>query len=396
MRCHSSTSASTLLSTKSVIIGTSLLKTRRLVVCGIPSLSKDSCAIILSIGTHFTWVHLGCATLRAGASARSVPYAVRTSGRNSASASLQCSDARNVDGEYLVHPTTYNNLKSIFRTGLAPGALRKTIGPQLQGFVCPTVWGKRTTVHFSIVNLVNGTFKVRKKMELLVVFSATAVTNMHECWQCAGSNQVSTPRQIRPDLILAVLTAGNVIYKDNACPAFVITHIAPWWTEALALDQETELAGRVAAANLKMSREFNVMTIQEAIISVTKQGEPESQDKTASKVPKELRKSHFKTTTTTFLVEAPGQAPSPMDIDQEAVKTEGATSSVAPATDAAMPPPEPIAPAVEQDKKEDKPSEEEKKDEEMPHAPLCSWRSQGKSLLLLLSHPSVSGPEYLS
>ena len=55
---------------------------------------------------------------------------------------------------------------------------------------------------------------VRDKKPLLLMFSATAIAANFETWVFDDNPIVATPQMIRPDFILAVLTANHVIYED--------------------------------------------------------------------------------------------------------------------------------------------------------------------------------------
>ena len=79
---------------------------------------------------------------------------------------------------------------------------------------------------------------------------------------------VATPQMIRPDLILAVLTANHVIYEDEACPPFVVKNIAFWWDGYLKeKDLRTYSDGQAAAASFNAQGTFKVRKLAQASAS---------------------------------------------------------------------------------------------------------------------------------
>ena len=78
---------------------------------------------------------------------------------------------------------------------------------------------------------------------------------------------VSTPCVIRPDLILAVLTANNVIYEDEACPPSVMKHVAFWWDSHLKEDFKTYDDGQAAASHFRAQGTFQVRKLVQASAS---------------------------------------------------------------------------------------------------------------------------------
>ena len=138
------------------------------------------------------------------------------------------------DGEYLVHATDINSVVSIFRTGLVPGSIQKERAKHLQSLVpAQGTENGRTTVQFAAISNSKHDFLVRDKKDILLVFSGAAIAASYDCWEVPDKPIISTPCQIRPDLILAALTANHVLYEDEACPTFVVQKIAFWWSNYL-------------------------------------------------------------------------------------------------------------------------------------------------------------------
>ena len=139
-----------------------------------------------------------------------------------------------LDGEYLVHATDINSVVSIFKTGLVPGALQHETARHLQSLVpAQGTENGRTTVQFTAISNSKNQFLVRDRKDILLVFSGVAIAANYECWENEDQPIVSSPCQIRPDLILAAITANHVLYEDEACPSFFVKNIAFWWSKCL-------------------------------------------------------------------------------------------------------------------------------------------------------------------
>ena len=162
-----------------------------------------------------------------------------------------------------------NSLVSIFKTGLCPGSMQKEkskhladLRPSEEGA------GKRTTVQFAAISNSKRKFMVREKKPLLIVYSATAIAANFETWVFDDDPIVATPNMIRSDLSLAVLTANNVIYEDEACPPFVVKNIAFWWDGYLKQkDIKTYSDGQAAAASFNAQGIFKVRKLIDASAS---------------------------------------------------------------------------------------------------------------------------------
>ena len=79
---------------------------------------------------------------------------------------------------------------------------------------------------------------------------------------------MSSPCQIRPDLILAAITANHVLYEDEACPSFVVKNIAFWWSKYLR-EKDLNLydQGLATAAQLAASKTFKPRKLVQASAS---------------------------------------------------------------------------------------------------------------------------------
>ena len=168
-----------------------------------------------------------------------------------------------------MHATDMNSLVSVFKTGLCPASLQKEKARHLAD-MRPAIEsaGKRTTVQFTAISNSKQQFMVRVKKPLLLVFSAAAVAANCETWVFDDNPIVATPQMIRPDLILAVLTANRVIYEDEACPPFVVKNIAFWWDGYMKeKDFRTYSDGQAAAASFKAQGTFKVRKLVQASAS---------------------------------------------------------------------------------------------------------------------------------
>ena len=110
------------------------------------------------------------------------------------------------DGEFLAHAADIINcLQKIFESGLIPASLQKEKGGTVPGLrPAAQTRGRRTTVELSAIRASRRKFQVRQKKPLLLVFSAKPIVSSHKVWTMDDSSIVSSPHQIRPDLILAV------------------------------------------------------------------------------------------------------------------------------------------------------------------------------------------------
>ena len=283
--------------------------------------------------------------------------------------------------------TDMNSLVSIFKTGLCPASFQKEKARQLAD-MRPAVEsaGKRTTVQFTAISNSKRQFMVREMKPLLIVFSATAIAANFETWVFDDNPIVATPQMIRPDLILAVLTANHVIYEDEACLPFVVKNIAFWWDGYLKeKDLPSYSDGQAAAASFNAQGTFKVLKLVQASASAcareaNKDKKPPSHLRgkqiaewkalrDPDSIEAQLAATGKASSTTTYTVNAPPPPPShpppdgdrefppppspeptPMEVDQE----------VEPASSAALPAETP------KEEKESEPSdkEEEKKDKE--------------------------------
>ena len=170
------------------------------------------------------------------------------------------------DGEYLVHATDINSVVSIFKTGLVPGSIQHERAKHLQSLVpAQGTENGRTTVQFTAISNSKQEFLVRDKKDILLVFSGVAIATSYDCWEADDQPIISTPCQIRPDLIIAALTANHVLYEDESCPAFVVKNIAFWWSNYLK-ERDINLydQGLATASQLKANRIFQPRKLVQA------------------------------------------------------------------------------------------------------------------------------------
>ena len=170
------------------------------------------------------------------------------------------------DGEYLVHATDINSVVSIFKTGLVPGSIQHERTKHLQSLVpAQGTENGRTTVQFTAISNSKHEFLVRDKKDILLVFSGVAIATSYDCWEADDQPIISTPCQIRPDLIIAALTANHVLYEHESCPAFVVKNIAFWWSNYLK-ERDINLydQGLATASQLKANRIFQPRKLVQA------------------------------------------------------------------------------------------------------------------------------------